>query len=181
MQVGQKIRELRKARNLKLKDLAEQSGVQIATLSRIEHQKMTGTLESHLRVARVLGVDLVELYQGITTASPAPNPTASQPESFSYNDKASYEIVTGQIFNKKMLPIVLRVEEGGATSAEQNAPGAEKFIFVLEGQARVHIDDRVHTLKPGDTLYFNAAKVHHIENPGPGVARIISVVTPVQL
>ena len=63
MYVGDRIKGLRKEKKLKLKELAEKSGVQIATLSRIEHKKMTGTLDSHAKIAQALGVDVTELYR----------------------------------------------------------------------------------------------------------------------
>ena len=103
------------------------------------------------------------------------------PETFSYNEKASSEILTGNISNKKMLPVVLRIDIDGKTSIEQNQPGSEKFIFVLEGVVNVHIGERTHALKANDTLYFNATQRHYIENTGTGVAKLISVITPVEL
>ena len=183
MELGKKIKDLRKTKNMKLKDLAEKSGVQIATLSRIEHLKMTGTLESHIKIAQALGVELIDLYKDVhsTKDSLEQAELGDAPETFSYNEKASSEILTGNILNKKMLPVILRIDEGGKTSKEQNQTGTEKFIFVLEGAVSVHIGERTHALKVNDTLYFNAAQMHYIENSGSGVAKLISVITPVEL
>ncbi|HPN56599.1 MAG TPA: XRE family transcriptional regulator [Candidatus Omnitrophota bacterium] len=183
MELGKKIRDLRKAKNMKLTDLAEKSGIQIATLSRIEHLKMTGTLESHIRIAQALGVELIDLYKGVHTTNDSLEKVelGDAPETFSYNEKASSEILTGNIVNKKMLPVVLRIDVGGKTSIEQNQPGSEKFIFVLEGLVSVHIGERAHALKANDTLYFNSSQKHYIENAGSRVAKLISVITPVEL
>jgi transcriptional regulator with XRE-family HTH domain len=63
--IGNKIKEVRKQKNIKLIELANSSGIQIATLSRIEHSKMTGTLETHVAIARALAVELYELYKDI--------------------------------------------------------------------------------------------------------------------
>ena len=124
MLVGEKIKALRKAQKMKLKELAEKSGVQIATLSRIEHKKMTGTLESHLRIAKALGADITDLYSDAKPpAARAESPIASTvAETFAYNDKAAYEILAANILAKKMLPIVLTLQPGGRTTAEQNPP-----------------------------------------------------------
>ena len=65
MYIGKKVKELRKQKNLTLVQLSEQSGVQVATLSRMENEKMTGTLESHLAIASALGVDVTQLYSGL--------------------------------------------------------------------------------------------------------------------
>ena len=79
MYIGKRVQELRKVRGMSLTELAEKSGVQIATLSRIENMKMTGTLESHMNIARALGVDVTQLYSAIIreeskTPSKRPNP-----------------------------------------------------------------------------------------------------------
>ncbi len=183
MYIGRKIKELRKAQKISLTDLAKKSGVQIATLSRMENLKMIGTLESHLHIAKALGVDITQLYNGVD--SPKMLKEADQrialTDSFSYNDKASYEILTNNVLNKKMMPIMLRIEEGGKTKAEQNPPGTEKFLFVLQGQVTAHVGDNAYPLPQNHILYFDAALNHYFENTGKHAAKVIIVGTPVTL
>jgi transcriptional regulator with XRE-family HTH domain len=92
MLIGKTIRELRKKRKMKLIDLAQKTNIQIATLSRIEHGKMTGTVASHLKIADALGVELTDLYQDIVKNSkPQPETVNEQTptETFSFNEKAT--------------------------------------------------------------------------------------------
>lgn len=182
MLIGKRIRELREANKMTLKELSEKSGVQIATLSRIENLKMTGTLESHMNIAGALGVDITQLYKGITAEGQKSGPVADQStESFTYNDKASYEILAGKILSKKMMPMVLRIEPGGRTNSERNPTGSEKFVFVLEGSVTARIGEKAYPLSPNQTLYFDSSLPHHFENAGAMAARVIVVVTPVAL
>lgn len=186
MLIGKRLKELREQKNMSLKELSEQSGVQIATLSRIENLKMTGTINSHLNIAKVLGVELVDLYNHADqTETQTPSAQITKPqttaESFTYNDLASYEILTTQLFKKKMMPIVLRIEPQGKTNPEQNPAGAERFVFVLEGEVTAYIGKDAYTLKPNSSLYFDASLEHHFENNGKKTAKVISVITPVAL
>ncbi len=48
---------------LTLTQLSELSGIQIATLSRMENGKMTGTLEAYEKIAGVYEVKLWELFR----------------------------------------------------------------------------------------------------------------------
>jgi len=182
MLIGKRIRELRNAKNMTLTELSEKSGVQIATLSRMENLKMTGTLESHMNIARAMGVDITQLYEKIKireeklTVDDTP-----ETETFTYNDKASYEMLTTKVLNKKMMPIMLRIEPGGKTTVEQNQPGSEKFIFILRGHVSAHIGYKTYSLAQNNTLYFDANEQHYFVNSGRDVARIISVITPVAL
>lgn len=183
MLIGKRIKELRKAKKMTLKNLAAKSGVQIATLSRIENLKMTGTLESHIRIAQALGIDITDLYQDITKKEDSADCVTddTSTESFVYNDKASYEILTNNVLSKKMIPTVLKIEKNGKTNPEQSQVGSERFIFVLEGQIKVTINDKEYPLFSNNTLYFDAALKHQIINTGDTIAKVISVITPVSL
>ena len=183
MLIGQKIRELRKARKLTLVELSEKSGVQLATLSRMENKKMVGTIESHMHIAKALGIDLTELYAELK--NPKEKPEVETPKSlsdvFTHSDKSSYEILTKNIFNKKMMPILLRLEPGGKTNAEQNDFGAEKFIFVLEGSIEVTVGGEKFKLQKYNTFYFDASAPHAYTNTGKTSARALVVATPITL
>lgn len=186
MLIGKHLKELREQKDMSLKDLSEKSGVQIATLSRIENLKMTGTINSHLSIAKALGVELVDLYaEGQDDQAPAQNAQINKPqaavESFTYNDRASYEILTNQLFKKKMMPIILRIDPGGKTNSEQNPAGAERFLFILEGEVSAYIGKDAYSLKTNSSLYFDASIEHHFENKGKKTAKMISVITPVAL
>lgn len=183
MSIGNRIKELRRQKKMTLTELSKQSGVQIATLSRIENGKMKGTIDSHLSVARALGVDVTTLYKdlGKESTDDRTSPPDAPTETFNYNDKASYEILTSHLLSKKMMPVVLRIEPGGRTNAESNPPGSEKFVFVLEGAVRAAVGERSYDLTPNKTVYFDASVSHWFENTGKKPARLISVVTPVAL
>lgn len=63
MNIGQTIKKLRKERKLKLSDISKKSGIQLATLSRIENNKMTGSIKNHSGVAKALGFKLSRLFE----------------------------------------------------------------------------------------------------------------------
>lgn len=186
MYIGKRVKELRQAQGLKLVELAEKSGVQIATLSRIENMKMTGSLESHMQIARALGVDVTQLYthlikeeSRVDVKTQAVPPEAD--DVFVHSDKSSYVILTSKVLSKKMMPVLLKIEPDGRTNKEQNLPGTEKFVFVLEGKVDVHIGQESYPLSKHNTLYFDASLEHWFSNAGKATAKVICVGTPVAL
>lgn len=183
MYIGKTVKELRKRQGMSLTELAEKSGVQIATLSRIEHMKMTGTLESHMHIAKALGVDITQLYREIVKEEDKVSLTNGKTATdvFIHSDKSSYEILTAKVLSKKMMPILLKIEPEGRTNKEQNQAGTEKFVFVLEGKIAVEIQDKTYTLSKSNTLYFDASLEHCFINIGKTLARVICVATPVAL
>jgi transcriptional regulator with XRE-family HTH domain len=182
MYIGEKLHALRKAKRISLTELSEKSGVQMATLSRIENKKMVGTLESHMQISKALGIDITELYQGLShsnvliDAGPEKNTDV-----FTRSDEASFEILTKNIMNKKMMPTLIHIKKDGKTNKEQNQGGAEKFIFILEGRLEVNINNQTFNLHKNNTLYFDSALPHFYRNTGKGTARLICVGTPVSL
>lgn len=62
VRVGSTLKRLRKARDLKLTEVSRQSGVQLATLSRIENNLMTGSLNSYAAIAKVFGLKLSRFF-----------------------------------------------------------------------------------------------------------------------
>ena len=91
---------------------------------------MVGTLESHMQIAKALGLDVTELYKGLSHQNPLIDfGQDKNMDVFTHSDEASFEILTKNIMNKKMMPTLVRIEEGGKTNKEQSQGGTEKFIF----------------------------------------------------
>ena len=183
MLIGSKIKRLRKKQKMTLVELSQKSGVQVATISRIENEKMVGTLESHIQIAKSLGIDITQLYSD--AATPPKKPEVETPNSltdqFQHSDKSGYEILTKNVLNKKMMPVLIRLEIGGETTLEQGAVGSEKFVFVLEGKIEIKINKESYILEKAHTLYFDASLPHRFHNAGKKIARVLCVGTPVGL
>lgn len=183
MKIGPQIKTLRKSKKMTLVELSEKSGVQIATLSRIENGKMIGTLESHMNIAKALGVDITLLYQR-SIGPPKPPVIETQnsvAEEFKHNEKSGYEILTKKVLNKKMMPILIRLDPQGETPIEQGVAESEKFLYVLEGSVEITINNQSYKLDKGHTLYFDASLSHQMRNKAAKAARVICVGTPVML
>ncbi len=183
MYIGKRLQELRKIKGISLTELAQKSGVQIATLSRIEHLRMTGTLESHMDIAKALDVDITQLYVDIIKEEDKVSlqTSKSKTDLFVHSEKSSYEILTSKVLSKKMMPILLKIEPDGQTNKEQNQINTEKFIFVLDGSIEVIIEETSYTLGKSNTLYFDASLPHCFINKGKSTAKILCVGTPVSL
>ncbi|OIO39633.1 MAG: hypothetical protein AUJ72_00320 [Candidatus Omnitrophica bacterium CG1_02_46_14] len=178
--LGQKIKALRKLRKLTLVEIAKTTGIDQATLSRIENDVMTGTLDSHMKVAKALGVHLTDLYEDVLgKINEAKDRAIKQKlEAFSYSSGTVVELLTTNILQKKMMPVLLKIKARGNTENEEYPFGAEKFVYTLKGSVEITVDQDQKILKPGESLYFNAALPHHFTNGTKSECWILSVVTP---
>ncbi len=180
--IGARLRSLRKSQGLRLLELTKTSGVDAATISRIETGRMTGTLESHLKLARALGVKLTELYAGLET-SPAKAAVLQTPAGRTdvyvhQTGKSTIAMLTADVLRRKLMPVLITVEPGGTTHEEEARAGTEKFIYVLEGSLEARVGSEAHQLKRGSALYFDASLPHLLRNAGTKAARCIAVSTP---
>lgn len=182
MNLGPQLKQLRKIKKISLTKLAKESGVQIATLSRIENGKMTGTLQSHMMIAKALGIELPDLYHGLEEdpSDPVISEESLQPIS-APNEKVFKEILTRQSGSKKMLPTLIKIENRSKTDTEQYPIGSERFVFVTEGTIIVHTRATEIKLTTNSSLYFNASYPHCFENLSHNTAKFLSIMTPVTL
>lgn len=175
---GGKIQRLRKEKNLSLVELSKLSGIQVATLSRIENGKMLGRVESHIAIANSLGVDFPELYSGLDTFYSSPVKNASENDDAVVLNRASSALLL--IDNPKFIklfPVIYSVKTSGKTRPEKYAEGSEMFVYVLEGEVNAMINNKLYFIKQDDSLYAKASYQHYFENLGSDEAKILYVRT----
>lgn len=180
MHIGEIIHQIRKERKQTLSELSDRSGVALATLSRMENGKMTGTLESHMNICKALEVSLPDLYKGLSDSQKNVEVQSKKARAdvFIHDKKSSSEMLASRVLNKKMMPMMVKVLPGGTTHKEETKPGVERFVYVLDGKVEATIGDEAYNLTKGDTLYFESSLPHLFKNVGNGEARFITVTSP---
>lgn len=175
--------KLRLEQKLSLTALSQKSGVQIATLSRIEHGQMTGTLESHLQIAKALGVEILSLYENLQQPDEPITPSHQVEHTvIQTNAKVTYEILAKQPSTKKMLPRLLRIEPKSSTTQTTLPAGyRESFIFMLEGSILIQLKEQKIALLNESSFYFNSAQPHFFINESDVPAKLLMITTPVIL
>ncbi len=180
MNVGEIIYKLRKEKKMTLLELSTKSGVALATLSRMENGKMTGTLDSHMHICRALEVSLTDLYKDLvaSTKKVEMQPVKARTDVFIHDKKATSEMLAANSLSKKMMPVMIKITKGGRTHPEETKVGIEKFIYILDGKLEAKIGEDKYGMVKGDTLYFESSVPHYFKNTGTSEARLISVTSP---
>jgi len=181
--LGARLRKLRKSQKVTLIELAKSAGVDSATISRIETGRMTGTLESHVRLANALGIKVTELYEGIEEArirdAVSVQVASGRTEVYVHQaGKCSMTMLTADVLKKKLMPVLIEIEPGGSTHKEEARVGTEKFLYVLDGELKARIGEQEHELRRGNTLYFDASVPHSFRNSARRTAKCLCVITP---
>ena len=180
MTLGRKLRELRQQKDWSLAELSKRSGVALSSLSRIETGRMTGTLESHIQVARAMGVRLAELYAGL---DPLGGPLLEvhrkgEPGEKVQAGKASLTPLTGASLQKRMLGVILTLAPRQTTRRDRGPAGGEEFLYVLKGTLDLVVGQEKSRLGPGDSAYYQTSLPHQLTNPGATAAQALRVSSP---
>lgn len=180
MHVGEIINRLRKDREMTLAELSDKSRVALATLSRIENGRMTGTLESHMNIAKAFEITLPELYKDLPSSKKTVEAQTKDTarDVFVYKKDSSSEMLASKVMDKKMMPILIKINKAGSTHKEETKSGIETFIYILDGKIEANIGDEKYNLTKGDTLYFESSIPHYFKNIGAGESRLICVTSP---
>ena len=166
-QLGKTVQRLRKAYNLSLSELAEQSGVAKSIISQIERNETNPTLATIWRLSQALDVSI----EGVL-ASAEDEPfveklgRADTPMLVSDDGKVKLAII-GWIRTVEWLQWYdLTAEPGGALESDAHQRGSLECLSVLSGEAEVEVGGIVETAKAGETLRYRCDRPHVIRAAG---------------
>jgi transcriptional regulator with XRE-family HTH domain len=181
--MGERLRSIRKAGKLTLKELSARSGVALSTLSKMELGQISISYEKFAAVARALNVDLSRLFDPAArrTAKAAPTFVHSAPGSAaSYvSDQYEYQMLCTDYPAKIMEPmhgrILARHESEFADFIRH--PGHE-FCMVLSGAVRIRFETGESVLvRRNESVYFDSSVGHVYLSVGKAQAQVVVVMS----
>jgi XRE family transcriptional regulator, regulator of sulfur utilization len=177
--VGARIKALREAMDLSLRDLGERSGVSAPMLSQVERGETSPTLAVARRIANGLELSLSQLLrldegEGVTVVRSDERLLGGR------SDGHRYEVLTpplpGQRAEVSEHTLAAGASTGGADDPPMHEPGSRETAVVLQGRLRLVCDGVAHELGDGDAVTFDADLPHHFENAGRKSAAFLSVI-----
>ena len=179
--IGPRVRALREAMDLSLRDLAERSGVSAPMLSQVERGETSPTLQVASRIAAGLELKLSQLLRldeagTVTIVRARERRRGGSPER-----GHAFEVLTaplpGQRAELSRHTLAAGARTGGAGDPPMHEPGSRETVVVTQGTVTFSCDGLDHQLQEGDAVTFDADLPHHFENPGDAEARFMAVVS----
>ncbi|HEY1179355.1 MAG TPA: XRE family transcriptional regulator [Phytomonospora sp.] len=155
--VGPRLRELRHRRGMTLAELAERTGVNESTLSRLEGGTRKPTLELLLPLAEVHAVPLDDLVGAPRTGDPRIHPRPVTRDGMTYVPLSS---PGGVQAHKLLIP-----PNPGAEPDLKTHEGFE-WVYVISGRLRLVLGDRDLVLKSGEAAEFDTRLPHWLGADG---------------
>ncbi len=179
IQISNKIKEARKAKNTTVQDLATKAHVSKGLISQIENNRTIPSLMVLMDIIRALNLDLNGFFKDITPQSRAKVIVKRQKEYQKFQKENAKGFVYSRILTKeiKNLPvdIVLLVLKKGARRQILVKTEAFEYKYIMKGSIEYTIDSKKYLLSEGDSLFFDGRLGHTLSNIGKSEAQILVV------
>jgi transcriptional regulator with XRE-family HTH domain len=173
--VGNRIRYLRKANRLTLKQLSRGCGLSANTISLVERGEVAPSIETLCKIANALGVLPGSLFLEVCTPQVILQRAVETEHQTEIAEKALQALACATPSTTPVQPSV-QVNRFADTVKEPYSPG-RLSILCLCGQIDFEVDGQSYPMKPGDNLTFNSNAFHRLRNPGTltGIAVLVSL------
>lgn len=179
--IGARVKVLREASALSLRDLADRSGVSAPMLSQVERGETSPTLTVAARIASGLDLRLSQLLRLDETGAVTIVRAGERGRGGSAKRGHSFEVMTAGRPGQRAELSRHKLAPGGATGTPEDPPmhepGSRETALVEQGELVLVCDGLRYELGEGDSVTFDADLPHHFENPTSTEAIFLAVVS----
>jgi transcriptional regulator with XRE-family HTH domain len=176
--IGVRVRALREAMDLSLRDLADRCGVSAPMLSQVERGETSPTLSVAAKIASGLDLTLSQLLRLDEGRHLVIN-RAGRRRRYSHGGH-QYEELTPPLPGQRADVSLHVLKPGAVTGAKgdppMHEPGSRETAVVLEGELSLVLEGAAHELEAGDSVTFDADLPHHFSNQGTESTRFVAVI-----
>ena len=177
LQLGPRIRALRQARHLTLRELAERAGVTESFLSQVEREVTSPSIASVQKIARGLDLAIAELF--VEEAPHGSVVRRADRRRIAYPGLSAVDEFLTAGLDGRLQVILSTVEPGGGTGDEAYAHDSdEEVVIVLSGRLELWVADERYVLEEGDAVTYSSRLKHRNKNIGDTTAIVLFCLTP---
>lgn len=166
LNLGERVRSLRRARGWTLEQAAGQAGLARSTLSKIENGQMSPTYEALKKLAEGLSISVPQLFTPPSKAQVSGRMAVTKVGEGQGHATTTYEheLLAGSLSKKQMLPYRARIRARDLAEFDGWVRhDGEEFLFVLTGIVRLFTEFYEPVdLRRGDSAYYDASMGHNV-------------------
>lgn len=188
--LGEEIRQLRKAHHMTLAQLSAACSRSVSFLSKIERNQARPSLTAMQDIAEALGAPVGWFFQ-----SDGPVPAEERPYIVRHNRRRrlTYSQFTDTTYlgmqdyllsatlDGELALGISKYSPGGNSGDDLYSHRGEEAGLVLEGELEVALGEKTFRLKTGDSFSFPSHIPHTFRNPGDKQAIVVWANTPISL
>jgi XRE family transcriptional regulator, regulator of sulfur utilization len=162
-QLGKTIQRLRKAYNLSLSELSEQSGVAKSIISQIERNETNPTLATIWRLSQALDVSIERFLSESNDEPFVEKRTAGDTPVLQSEDGKCRLAIIGWLKTVEWLQWYdFQADPGGVLKSDAHQRGSIESLSILKGQVEVDVLGEKQTAGPGESLRYRCDREHTI-------------------
>ncbi len=170
--LGKTIQRLRKAYNMSLGELSEQSGVAKSIISQIERNETNPTLSTVFRLSRALDTSIDEVLKVDSGTAFLEHQAKSAIPILESQDGLCRLAITGPL---NLIDLTqwydFQAKPNGVLESDPHPPGTVEHIYMLKGEIEITVGEEVKIAKQGEAIRYRADVPHKIRNIGEGDAQ----------
>jgi transcriptional regulator with XRE-family HTH domain len=179
IQISNRLRDLRKEKNITLQELADAAGVSKGMLSQVENSRTIPSLTVLLNLIRSLQIDFNDFFKDINLLTPDSRVIFRKKEQYQPFEKENAKgfdyqrICSATIHDYHADFVLLRLEKNAQRAMVQT--DAFEFKYLLKGKVAYRVGEETYHMEEGDSLFFDATEWHNPTNTGEADALLLVV------
>ncbi|SJZ91499.1 helix-turn-helix domain-containing protein [Selenihalanaerobacter shriftii] len=174
-ELGRRVREKRKERDLSLAKLADKVGCTSSFLSQVERGMADPSITSLRKIAQALNVPI--FYFLLDSNEHSPVVRKNERKVLAFPSNLTFELLSPDL-QRDLEVIYASLEPGAYTCEEPLSHPGEECTLVLEGKMEIKIGDESYQLDAGDSVYYYSSIPHKITSTGKKDLVFVSAITP---
>lgn len=180
--IGEKIRDIRKEKELTIKDLADRVNITSGYISQIERDLIDPSLSVLRRISSALGVSLASFFSEESQNEVVEIPKEKRTRIKFADINMEYEFMTPserkRDVSPKMEVIFFKLAPKSWGSTEVMLHEADECTIVIKGTLEYHINDKVYIVNEGGSIYLPENTPHLLYNPTDEELEGIGIISP---
>jgi transcriptional regulator with XRE-family HTH domain len=175
--VGERLRALRRVRQRTLRQVAESAGLSESFLSQVERAQASASIASLQRIAAALGVSIADFFEPSGERRPKVLHEVERPQ-LAFGRLGRKYLLTPKPLDHLEI-FLCEFDPRGSTGDEPYTHGdSEELLLVLAGNVHFQLGEDVFSMTVGDSIDYRSSVPHRLENVGDGVARTLFIISP---
>ncbi|MCP4023809.1 MAG: helix-turn-helix domain-containing protein [Desulfobacteraceae bacterium] len=186
LNLGNKIRSLRKQRAFTLQEVSDLTGLSKPLLSQIENNIAAPPIATLIKISTALGVKISHFFREqnmedrIVVVRKDERYGVKKISHHKNESRIGYrwESLAYPMVGKQMEPFIADIEPRQEKELLYNDHKGEEFHFVMDGTVEFRSAEKTVSLEKGDSLYFDSNIPHALRGVGGTARSLIVIFTP---
>jgi len=174
---GSVIRRVRKARKMRLVDLAEKTRLSVSFLSQVERGIINPSINSIRKVALALDTTLSSFFDEPKSTNGPVVRIEDRKVLIKKDSRLTYQLLSSD-HNHRIEFLLTRLEIGASSAPSPMAHKGDEAALVLQGECTVELGTDHYELRNGDSIYIRENTPHRLINTSSVPLIIVSAISP---